>query len=143
MDGKSAALTNLQILTTHCCWSFLKLYFFWSDFALQQMALTSLLCGADLISCDISIWIRFSFSGSGILNPHSCTWLKRSRSIRYQVPLWYEWFQYLTLGCQTSDSASSSKFYHLALLVELVLVSHSSNFHHWPLLALLMALVFH
>ena len=42
-------------------------------------------------------------------------------------------------GCQTSDSASSSKFHHLALLV--VLVSHSSNFHHWPLLALLVALV--
>ena len=32
------------------------------------------------------------------------------------------------LGCQTSDSASSSNFHHLALLV--ALVSHSSNFHH-------------
>ena len=29
----------------------------------------------------------------------------------------------ILLGCQTSDSASSSEFYHLALLV--VLVSHS------------------
>ena len=38
----------------------------------------------------------------------------------------------LTLGYQTSDSASSSKFHNLALLV--VLVSRSSNFHHWPLL---------
>ena len=44
----------------------------------------------------------------------------------------------LTLGCQTSDSASSSKFHHLALLV--ALVSRSPNFHHWPLLALLMAM---
>ena len=44
----------------------------------------------------------------------------------------------LTLGYQTRDSASSSKFHHLALLV--VLVSHSSNFHHWPLLALLVVL---
>ena len=34
----------------------------------------------------------------------------------------------LTLGCHTSDSASSSKFYHLALLV--ALVSCSSNFHY-------------
>ena len=42
-------------------------------------------------------------------------------------------------GYQTSDSASSSKFHHLALLV--ALVSCSSNFHHWPLLALLVALV--
>ena len=46
-------------------------------------------------------------------------------------------------GYQTSDSASSSKFHHLALLALLVaLVSHSSNFHHWPLLALLVVLVF-
>ena len=45
-------------------------------------------------------------------------------------------------GCQTSNSASSSKFHHLALLALLVaLVSQSSNFHHWPLLALLVALV--
>ena len=43
----------------------------------------------------------------------------------------------ILLGCQTSDSASSSEFYHLALLV--VLVSHSSNFHHWLLLALFVA----
>ena len=40
----------------------------------------------------------------------------------------------LTLGCQTSNSASSSKFHHLTLLV--ALVSHSSNFHHRPLFAL-------
>ena len=46
-----------------------------------------------------------------------------------------------TLGYQISDSASSSKFHHLALLV--ALVSHNSNFHHWPLLALLVALVLH
>ena len=38
-------------------------------------------------------------------------------------------------GYQTSDSASSSKYHHLSLLV--ALVSHCSNFHHWPLLALL------
>ena len=44
-------------------------------------------------------------------------------------------------GCQTINSASSSKFYHLALLV--VLVSCSSNFQHWPLLALFVALVLH
>ena len=44
-------------------------------------------------------------------------------------------------GYQTSDSASSSKFHHLALLV--ALVSHSLNFHHWPLLALLVELVLH
>ena len=48
-------------------------------------------------------------------------------------------------GYQTSDSASSSKFHHLALLALLALlvalVSRSSNFHHWPLLALLVALV--
>ena len=42
-------------------------------------------------------------------------------------------------GYQTSDSTSSSKFHHLALLVALVLPS--SNFHHWPLLALLVTLV--
>ena len=47
----------------------------------------------------------------------------------------------LTSGCQTSDSASSSKFHHFALLV--APVSHSSNFHHWPLLALLVALLLH
>ena len=41
--------------------------------------------------------------------------------------------------CKKCDSASSSKFYHLALLV--ALVSHSSNFHHWSLLALLAVLV--
>ena len=35
-------------------------------------------------------------------------------------------------GCQTSDSASNSKFHHLAFVA---LVSNSSNFHHWPLLA--------
>ena len=46
-----------------------------------------------------------------------------------------------TLGCQTCDSASSSIFHHLALLV--ALVSYSSNFHHWPLLALLVALGLH
>ena len=34
----------------------------------------------------------------------------------------------LTLGYQNSDSASSSKFHHMALLE--VLVLHSSNFHH-------------
>ena len=50
----------------------------------------------------------------------------------------------LTLVCPTSDSASSSKFHHLALLALFVaLVFHSSNFHHWPLLALLVALVLH
>ena len=42
-------------------------------------------------------------------------------------------------GYQNSDSASSSKFHHLALLV--ALVSHSSNFHNWPLLALFMVLM--
>ena len=47
----------------------------------------------------------------------------------------------IIIECQKSDSASSSKFHHLALLV--ALVSHSSNFHHWPLLALLVALVLH
>ena len=47
----------------------------------------------------------------------------------------------LTLGYQTSNSASSSKFHHLALLVALVLCS--SNFHHLPLLPLLVALVLH
>ena len=45
------------------------------------------------------------------------------------------------LGYQTSDSASSSKFPYLALLV--ALVSHSSNFHNWPLFALLVALLSH
>ena len=50
----------------------------------------------------------------------------------------------LTLGYQKSDSASSSKFHHLALFALLVaLVSCSSNFHHLPLLALLVALVLH
>ena len=44
-------------------------------------------------------------------------------------------------GCQTSDSVSSLKFHQLALLVALVL--RSSNFHHWPLLALLVAEVLH
>ena len=39
-------------------------------------------------------------------------------------------------GYQSSDSASSSKFHHLALLVALVL--HSSNFHHWPLFVVLV-----
>ena len=39
----------------------------------------------------------------------------------------------LTLGCQTIDSGSSSKFHHSALLV--ALVSHSLNFCHWLLLA--------
>ena len=48
-------------------------------------------------------------------------------------------FQAMILpGCQTSNSASSSKFHFLVLLV--ALVSHSSNFHHWPLL---VALVLH
>ena len=47
--------------------------------------------------------------------------------------------QWSYLGCQNTDSASSSKFHHLAFLALLVaLVSHSSNFHH---LALLVALV--
>ena len=46
--------------------------------------------------------------------------------------------------CQTSNSASSSKFHHLALLALIAaLVSYSSNFYHWPLLALLFALVLH
>ena len=37
----------------------------------------------------------------------------------------------LTLGYQKSDSASSSKFHHLAVLVLLmVLVLRISNFHH-------------
>ena len=44
-------------------------------------------------------------------------------------------------GYQTSDSASSDKFQHLALLV--VLVSCSSNFYHWPLLPLFVALMLH
>ena len=48
----------------------------------------------------------------------------------------------LTLGCQISHSASSSKFHHLALLALLVaLVSNSSNYHHYALLALLALLV--
>ena len=48
----------------------------------------------------------------------------------------------LTLGCQSSDSASSSKLNHLlAMLV--ALVSHSSNFYHWPLFPLLVELVLH
>ena len=44
-----------------------------------------------------------------------------------------------TIGYQTSESASSSRFHHLVLLALLVavLVSHSSNFHHQPLLACL------
>ena len=42
---------------------------------------------------------------------------------------------------QTSNSAHSSKFHHLALLVALVLCS--SNFYHCPLLTLLVALVLH
>ena len=42
-------------------------------------------------------------------------------------------------GYQIINSPCSSKFRHLALLV--TLVSHSSNFHHWPLLALLVVLV--
>ena len=50
-------------------------------------------------------------------------------------------FNYLTLGYQTSDSASSSKFHYLALLV--ALVSYSSNFQHWLLLALLVAPALH
>ena len=45
---------------------------------------------------------------------------------------------------QTSNSASSSKLHHLALLALLVaLVLHSSNFHYWPLLASLVTLVLH
>ena len=47
--------------------------------------------------------------------------------------------QWSYLGCQKSNSVSSSKFHHLALLV--AQVSRSSNFHHWPLLALLVVLV--
>ena len=40
------------------------------------------------------------------------------------------------IGYSNSDSPSSSKFHHLALLFLLVaLVLSSSNFHHWPLLA--------
>ena len=47
-------------------------------------------------------------------------------------------------GYQTSDSASSSKFHHLALVALLLaLVSCSSKCHHLPLLALLVALVLH
>ena len=42
-------------------------------------------------------------------------------------------------GYQTSDSVSSLKLNHIALLV--ALVSCSSNFHHWLLLALLVELV--
>ena len=42
-------------------------------------------------------------------------------------------------GYQIINSACSSKFRHLALLV--VLVSPILNFHHWPLLALLVVLV--
>ena len=50
----------------------------------------------------------------------------------------------LSLGCQTSNSASSSIFHHMALLAFLVvLVLHSSNFQHWPLIALLVVLVLH
>ena len=45
------------------------------------------------------------------------------------------------VGYQTSDSASISKLHHLALLR--AQVSSSSNFHHWPLLALIVALVLH
>ena len=41
-------------------------------------------------------------------------------------------------GRQTSDSASGSKFHYMALLV-----SRSSNFRHWSLLALLVDLVLH
>ena len=44
-------------------------------------------------------------------------------------------------GCQTSYSASSSKFHHLAFLM--ALVSCSSNFLNWPLLALFVVLVLH
>ena len=52
--------------------------------------------------------------------------------------------QWSFLGCQNSDSASSSKLHHLTLLALLVeLVSYSSNFQQWPLLALLVVLVLH
>ena len=48
------------------------------------------------------------------------------------------------IGYQTSNSVSSLKFHHFALLALLMaLVSCSSNFHHWHLLALLLALVLH
>ena len=44
-----------------------------------------------------------------------------------------------TLGYQTSNSASSSKFHYFALLFLLVaLLSHSSKFHHLALLAMLV-----
>ena len=43
-------------------------------------------------------------------------------------------------GYQTSDSAVVQNF-STALLV--ALVSCSSNFHHWPLLALIVALMLH
>ena len=39
--------------------------------------------------------------------------------------------QWSYLGCQTSDSASNSKFHQFTLLV--ALVSYSSNFYHWHL----------
>ena len=56
---------------------------------------------------------------------------------------WTMWHpaQMILPGCQDSDSASSSKIHHFALLM--ALVSHSPNFHHWPLLALFVALVLH
>ena len=89
----------------------------------------------------------------------SCGWqagVTLLRTQKYFEMLWTSWFANTwleiqfnfhvrppnpTWGYQTCDSASSSKFHHLASHV--VLVSHSSNFHHWPLLALLVALVLH
>ena len=89
---------------------------------------------SDHIQPQYSIFPRFQYPllNAGITN-----------TIQHQVSVSYEHSttvrQWSYLGCQTSDSASSSKFHHLVMLVELV--SHSSNLHHWPLLALLVALV--
>ena len=76
-------------------------------------------------------------------------WQQKKKNSKFSYPVYPEsshdtvhlWVNDLTLGYQTSDSAISSKFHHLALLAMLLaLVSHTSNFHNW---ALLVTLVLH
>ena len=84
-------------------------------------------CQAESLTCEP--WMIRVVQWPGHSSPGLCN----------KIKLEFNAFNDLTLGYSTSDSVSSPKFDHLALLV--ALVSFSSNFHHWSLLALLVALV--
>ena len=138
--------TQLQLLISYIYnhWLTQKYSEFWliryNGFVWSNIAVPAL-----LPSCIYNPWINhihlknmvllLLFCATSLLVTSCQPWLSREERRWHQQDL----TPMILPGCQTSDSASGSKFHHWPLLVALVL--HSSNFYHWPLLVLLVVLV--